>query len=333
MSILEKYAKLNSESCNVMNNIIDEIVSHLAKYIDINKYSIRLLDKRNRVSQRLMLSMEDTPKFIVKIMPNKSYIRTYELIESLYKKGAPFTKPLCGFKLTDTGDYCLVTYWAEGSEIVLSNMPNRDMVYPYSCTLANILHKLHDIRVDKNFLYVHMETELKLYLKTISDLKIDFCYKNEILNYIQNERISSINSIGYVHMDLHRENIIWSKCGEATLIDYETIMVTDTYREFVYAVGFHDHNEDIFWMATIWAYFNGRIPEDFWRKMRYYCFIQLLRMVIFEKKENNQEKIDWLCRSLYRTYDDLKSIEPQWFVKFKPFLRRMEHEMKCEIYK
>lgn len=315
-----------------MREIINELFSYLKKYTDLDSLSYKIIDKRNSISEKIVLVKNGIPKFMVKVTPIDYYIRSYELISFLYERGAPFAKPLCGFIIPNTRNYCLVTEWVDGFELNQDTFQDRFKIYPYSNNFAKTLHKLHNLKVDYKFPRVSIEDEIELYLKKIFDSKIDFLFKKDFLTFLQNNvHLVSKHDNNFVHMDVHIHNIIWSYNKSATLIDYENIMITDYYREFVYAVGFHDSFEDIFWFVTIFIYFNGKIPKDFWEKTRFYSIVHLLRMIIFESRENNQNKINWLCKSIYKKYNELNCIEPNWFIKYKPYIPQLESELDSII--
>ncbi len=315
-----------------MSGIPKEIFRSMEKYIDISCFSFEILEKGGGVSDKIILSKDGAPRFILRITPRNCYARTYECIDYLYKKGAPFSRPLCGFRLSGTGDYCLAANWAHGSELDVNSMKDRSEIYPFARKLAEALHRLHDIDVTCGTPCTSMEDEISLYFRTISDIGMEFPFKKEFMDFLRDGSSAGlVYDCSFVHMDLHLHNVVWAQDGQPTLIDYENIMITDCYREFVYAVSFHGWEEDIFWLAVIFLYFNGKIPQDFWQKTRFYSVVHLFRMLIFESRENDRKKINWLCRTIYNRYNGLKCAEPDWFIKYKAYIGQLEWELnQCQ---
>lgn len=311
-----------------MDILREELLSCLEKYIDTSYYSLEILEKKNRASQNAILSIKGEKEFFIKVTPADRYIRNYELIERLYERGAPFVKPVCGFFMPRQKAYCIVIEWMHGRMVECRGMCNRFAIYPYACGLVEALHGLHDIANESVEIISFLNEEIELYLKIIERERIHFCYDDEFLFELKNQHsLIENHSAKYVHMDLHCQNIIFDEKKQAVLIDYENIMLTDYYREFVYAASFHNTDEDIFWLSTIYMYFHGDIPQKFWEIVKYYSIVHLLRMIVFESASKDQKKIDWFSRSLYFQYQGLKSNEPVWFLRHKPYLGQLQEEL------
>ena len=93
-------------------------------------------------------------------------------------------------------------------------------------------------------------------------------------------------------------------------------MISEPWRDFVYATSFHEKGENMFWFSVLLEYFKYLIPEEFWKAIKFYSIIQLLRMVICNYQMKNNYAIERVSESLFTTYNGLKDCIPAWVKKY-----------------
>lgn len=275
------------------------------------------MKKRSRCEnvelKRIYLGKSTAVNYCIKTFEKFLFAKVYEgmcdmrfqAIKYIYDKNVKLIKPYYDFQVS-TEKRCMVLEWISGENVHI-NLENAERI-------VSILKELHSVQVPVKMPCNNMQEELEYYMRFIKNNLLSFKHKDEILDYlIQNIGLCR-NVYAFTHMDVHIGNFI--QCdGEIYLIDYENMSITDPWRDFVYAVFFHDPIEDAFWLWIIKRYFGDKIPENFWEIMKYYCYMQLLRMIICEYKKGSINKIEEIVSSIDRGFS-LESDRPKWIIEY-----------------
>lgn len=280
----------------------------LLKYIEkqINAIIISDCILINNLRKTNFIIETSNNKYFVKVFirnENKLYV---DFLNYLFSIENIFLKPVIFFSYLK--NYICLIYYFYDNKCLSNNILD-------SNEISKILIDLHSIKIPNKYINyrVNILDELNYYYNYLTNENIRFNYYVEIKNYLYENinRYSIEPSI--VHMDYHLNNLI-KYSNKTFLIDLENISIFDKYIDFVYAAFFHNSNEDLLWLNVINNYFNKNIPDEFWDKIKYFCYYQLIRMII-NNFENNID-YDCLVNSIYNGFN-IKCKYPKWYIKYK----------------
>ena len=215
------------------------------------------------------------------------------------------------------GIYFLQT-WVDGSdaEELIPTLTEAQQ-YHYGLDAGRALRKLHTIAAPsdipdwKTRFGAKIDRKLRMYQE--SPLK----YENDtpILRYIQeNRHLIADRPQTYQHGDHHIGNMMVDSDGTLVLIDFEKEDVGDPWEEFNRIV-WSAQTAPAFASGTVDGYFDGQVPEDFWRLLALYICNNTLGSlpwaIPFGEREITVMR-EQACQVL-RWYDDMRSVIPAWY--------------------
>lgn len=141
---------------------------------------------------------------------------------------------------------------------------------------------------------------------------IQFPYQKEIIKIVLNNIKDIVSPVGCVHMDLRPQNMIF-KGNRCILIDMETVAIDHIWADFTYAVDIHFLEERTFWFLFLNGYFDGNIPEAFWRETREQVLIKFLYLMKSNWNIGKMERQYDLAEKIYVDYDGGANYIPAWY--------------------
>lgn len=256
------------------------------------------VNKGRSTAVNFCISADNTPRYFVKVYDAGAGGNVIGSLDDDQLAGLEIVADLS----MEKGRRVMVTRWIEGRPLSGAADELQQM--------AALLERLHKTRVRKAGSGIWLE--LLRYRIYIWRNRVTFPHKREILAYLKRNRKQARNGKALTHMDMHRDNFMVDAEGKVHLLDFENLMVTDPWRDFVYAMTFHDPKENVAWYQVLQNYFRGQVPMEFWPTIRYYCFLQMLRMVICEHQKANQKQIDMIVDTVWNDYDGLCAVKPLW---------------------
>lgn len=250
------------------------------------------------------VSVHSVPRYFAKICkPSK---RCLELMKSLTKT-SPYFNRIEEVIPIGVRTSCILQEWKDGDSLIFSAGE--------ACQAAQAVKKLHSVMIPLRSPKVHIGLELFRHLLYVALHAVSIPHKKEILGFLKKNLSLCRKEYALTHMDLHAGNFHRDSQNAVYLIDYENIRITDPWRDFTYAVFFHEAEEDVFWYEFLRSYFNNSIPPNFWKTMKYYCYLQALRMMICSHQRKDQRHIDNLAESIWKNYHNNDQIIPAWYLR------------------
>ena len=250
------------------------------------------------------ISVHSVPRYFAKICkPSK---RCLKLMKPLTKT-SPYFNRIEEVIPIGIRNSCILQEWKVGSALIFSAGE--------ACQAAQAVKKLHSVMIPLGSPKVHIGLELFRHLLYVALYAVSIPHKKEILGFLVKNLSMCRKKYALTHMDLHGGNFRRNSQNMVYLIDYENIRITDPWRDFTYAVFFHEAQEDVFWYEFLRSYFNNSIPSDFWKTMRYYCYLQALRMMVCSHQRKDQRHIDNLAESIWKNYHNNTQIIPAWYLR------------------
>ena len=249
---------------------------------------IHRIRKGNSTSLNYCVFSKNMPVAFAKVYPSKDS-RRYEAIRLLKHMGAPFVSPLCDFELS-ADLHVMLLEWIDFDSLDVKTASAEEA--------ANLLKSLQHLPIPSWFQMPSLYSEVQSINRKIEESGVVFDHYDSILEYLQAtpDSVDSIKS--FVHLDFHLGNIAVFE-NTLYLIDYENISISHPWRDLTYAYLFHQPSENCFWKIFLEAYFQHETFNNFDRMMQYFCYIQLLRMILCEKEKHNESMISFLVDSIW----------------------------------
>ena len=271
----------------------------------------------------LVLS-DDDKKLLLRVSDIELYDEKkeeYEVIKKFASSGIEMNQPV-DFGVCNNGKnvYVLLT-WLEGCDLEEA-LPTLSVSEQYELGLkaGKILRKIHSIKYSeeetpKNTKKDKLLMKLDKYIN--SDVKID--NDEIIINYIK-DNIDDIWSVSptFCHCDFHPGNLIYMPNKEIGVIDFNRWEITDPYEEFYKLSSFGVEASIPYCVGQVISYFDGDIPNDFWKALKVYSSWAALYSIAWASKFGEEDIAKMVERAtrMIDDYDNLKLDIPKWFLNY-----------------
>lgn len=244
--------------------------------------------------------------------------KEYEIITKFSKLGFRMSMPI-QFGVCNAGQnvYMLLS-WVEGVDVeeMLPTL-SLEAQYQLGYQAGEILRKIHSMDVDDSDIPSKTKVEKKLRqlsLYEASDVRIEndeniIRFVKENIDYIWKQKPT------YLHGDFHPGNLIYTPDGSIGVIDFNRWGVGDPYEEFYKLQSFGREISNPYCIGQIDAYFDKRVPDEFWRALAVYVAHASLYSIKWAEKFG-QEEIDGMrkrCLQALEDYDYFERIVPGWY--------------------
>lgn len=259
--------------------------------------------------------------FLMRVSDLEEYDRKLQEYNFLKKIGqANLPVPKCvEFCKKDNSVYTLLS-WLDGEEVdkVLPGLTEKKQ-YELGVKAGNILAKIHKAAtLDKQpdawsdrYLGV-IEPRIEAYRAE----GVEFEGADRILNFIEENKhlLKQREQCGH-HGDYHMGNLI-TKGEEIFVIDWHTVdfdNIGDPWYEFN-RIG---AEYPAFASGQIDGYFDGKIPDEFWKLFALYLSASAITSVVWAKyyAPNKLNEILQLNKNVLDWFDNMKQSIPTWYVR------------------
>lgn len=266
----------------------------------------------NSLSENHLCVCEDSSRFFVKLYCSNN--STFAIQQHLYANSVSMPIPIHEQHI---GRNTYLAVYEYVTAFPVEAFPEKFSDKTLADNIAVELRKMHTLQMHRPPENIRQEIlKLILYINTEG---IDFYKKNEIIDYLLSNSVDvNENRVGVIHMDFHLRNVLISgeDNGRIIITDFENLSYGDIWRDFVYAALFHNQCENPLWYSIIMNYFDDSIPKQFWESVKYYCYVQVLRMIACEHMKENYSEINRLSESI-STQFPIYSYCPKWFEAIK----------------
>lgn len=271
------------------------------------KYKIKTSD-----GQTLLLRISDISNY-------DSKKKEFEIIEKYSKLGFPMSQPVDFGNCNDGKSCYMLLTFVEGVDLeqALPTLSEKEQ-YLLGREAGEILRKIHSITLDEGDIPTQTKRERKLWqlyrYEEATHLRVE--NDEDAIAYVKN----NINLIWqqnpvYQHGDFHPGNLIYMPDGQIGVIDFNRWEVGDPYEEFYKLESFGIDVSVPYSIGQIDAYFEDKVPEDFWGALAVYCAQAALFSIKWAEKFG-QKDIDGMverCKRAFENYDGFNSIVPKWY--------------------
>ena len=243
----------------------------------------------------------------------------FEVLKQLDDCDIQMTRPV-GFGVCNDGKsvYILLT-WLDGidADEALRKLP-AEKQYQLGCEAGRILRKIHQIPTPKNQIAwaERFNRKIDRKIKNYEECEINFEKADRMINYINDNRYLLANRPQtFQHGDFHIGNMIVNEHDELGIIDFNRYDYGDPWEEFNRIVWCAE-NSSYFASGRINGYFEGDVPEAFFKLMALYIGSNSLSSVPWAIPFGETEVRTMLMQveNVLKWYDDFKSFIPSWYL-------------------
>ena len=277
------------------------------------------VEKGWSVDKKYKVTLSDGSILLLRISPEyrrEAVQRSFHSMKKAEALGIPMCRALEWGECSE-GIYFLQS-WVEGSdaEEVIPKLPEVQQ-YHYGIEAGKALRKLHTIMAPsdvpdwKSRYGAKIDRKYRLYHDHELRYEDDEC----ILHYIQeNRHLIADRPQTYQHGDHHIGNMMVDSAGTLVLIDFEREDFGDPWEEFNRIV-WSAQAAPAFASGTVDGYFDGQVPEEFWRLLALYICNNTLSSLPWALSFGEREiaVMREQARQILMWYDDMRRVIPSWY--------------------
>lgn len=270
----------------------------------IEKYNISFVEPLTKgwsKDKKYILTSKDK-KYLLRLSNISLYNKKkeqFELLKKIEKLDINCSRPVEFGKLDEENIYMILTYLeGESCEDVLPRLTNEE-AYKLGIEAGQVLQKLHNIPVDTSNMSWKEKYKEKIprKIKALKECKYKLPLEDFLIDYfISKSYLMEDRPLKFSHGDFHAGNMIVHK-GKIGIIDFDKNTISDPYDElkpFCWNV----FKSEYFETGLINGYFNNKIPEDFFKILKYYSVESLISQLPWSVQFGEED-----IKTAYKVYD------------------------------
>ena len=259
-------------------------------------------------------------EFLLRIADGEDYEdkkREFEHLKKLGDAGLPVPKCIELAKSDDGRVFTLLSWiYGEEAEKLIPNMSLKEQ-YELGKHAGSILRRIHDAAPVTDTSKGWYERYFEVITPRIDAYKtegVPFEGSDRILNFIEeNRHLLKSRPLCRHHGDYHTGNLIVND-GKLWVIDWHTMdfeSIGDPWYEFNRL----DTKYPEFAKGQIDAYFDGNVPDEFWRLFALYISASAITSIVWAKywAPDKLDEIMGLNRSVLKLFDNMDNPIPTWY--------------------
>lgn len=263
----------------------------------------------------------DGSKFLLRISPMERYeqrSREFAKMQEAAALGISMPLPL-EFGACEEGIYVIFS-WIDGRDArdCVPGMPCQ-VQYGLGLEAGRILARLHTLPAPEgqpdwaDYFWTKTEQKISRYLTCGAQ------YENgeAMVRYLmENRYLLSNRPVTCQHGDFHIGNMMVERSGKLVVIDFDREDYGDPWEEFNRIVWCAQEAPE-FARGRVDGYFEGNVPEEFWRLMAYYVCSNSIGSLPWALSYGQRE-VDTITRQasdVLMWYDNMNKVVPSWYRK------------------
>ena len=279
------------------------------------------IDKGWSCDKKYRAETADGARYLLRVTPReKAATRPdmFRMQQAVASLGVPMCEPIeCGE--CDEGIYILQG-WIDGSdaEETVPALPEAEQ-NAYGVTAGEILKKIHTIPAPKDAVEWEARFNAKIdrKIKAYSECPIKFEGDSLIIDYVERNRALLCGRPQcFQHGDYHIGNMMIDNGGQLRIIDFDRYDFGDPWEEFNRIVWCAEASP-LFASGVVDGYFDGDVPEKFWRLLALYIGSNTLSSLPWAIPFGEREINTMLnqAKHILEWYDGMKNVVPTWYSK------------------
>ncbi len=260
----------------------------------------------------------DGTKYLLRITPENKSARCadiFRLQQTVAELGVPMCRPI-EIGECDEGVYT-VQSWIDGkdAEEVIEGLSENEQ-YNYGLDAGRILKTIHSVPAPTDVLdwEARFNAKIDRKIKMYSECPIKYENGEAFIDYInQNRHLLKNRPQTFQHGDYHIGNMMIEK-GKLIIIDFDRYDFGDPWEEFNRIV-WCAQAAPYFASGMVDGYFDGNVPEEFWKLLALYISSNTLSSVSWAIPFG-QDEINTMinqAKDVLFWYDGMKNPIPKWY--------------------
>ncbi|HEM2815739.1 TPA: phosphotransferase [Streptococcus suis] len=279
------------------------------------------LTKGWSTDQKYKVQLEDGRLGLLRIAERPAYEAKrleFQLVENLFGLGLPVAEPL-SFWADEESVYTLYE-WMEGQDMneVASSLSD-SVLYDLGCQSGKFLRILHALPIDQSLRDWNSFYQAKIDNKLAAYQAASHSYPNgsAMIDFVQaNRHLLAGRPIAYHHGDFHTGNFLLGADGKLKILDFDRYDIGDPWEEFNRLI-FTADLSPAFARGQVDAYFEGAIPEEFWRLMALYVTVNSLGALSWAERVDPLQipLMQEQAATISEWYADFTRWIPTWYLQ------------------
>ncbi|HEM5028185.1 MULTISPECIES: aminoglycoside phosphotransferase family protein [Streptococcus] len=278
------------------------------------------LTKGWSTDQKYKVQLEDGRLGLLRIAERPAYEAKqleFQLVENLFGLGLPVAEPL-SFWADDLSVYTLYE-WVEGQGMneVASSLSD-SVLYELGCQSGKFLRTLHALPIDQSLRDWNSFYQAKIDNKLAAYQAASHSYPNgqAMIAFVQaNRHLLEGRPIAYHHGDFHTGNFLRGQDGRLKILDFDRHDIGDPWEEFNRLI-FTADLSPAFARGQVDAYFDGAIPEEFWKLMALYVTVNSLGALSWAEQVDSEQipLMKLQAQKISEWYEYFNHHLPRWYM-------------------
>lgn len=278
------------------------------------------LTKGWSTGQKYKVQLEDGRFGLLRIAERPAYEAKrleFQLVEKLFGLVLPVAEPISFW--TDEKSVYTLYEWVEGQDMneVASDLPD-SASYDLGCQSGQFLRNLHALPIDQSQRDWNNYYQAKIDNKLAAYQAASHSYPNgqAMIDFVQaNRHLLAGRPIAYHHGDFHIGNFLLGADGKLKILDFDRYDIGDPWEEFNRLI-FTADLSPTFARGQVDAYFDGAIPEEFWRLLALYLTVNSLGALSWAEQVDPlqiplmKEQAD----AVWTWYQGYSRLQPLWYL-------------------
>lgn len=241
----------------------------------------------------------------------------FQLVENLFGLGLPVAEPIALW----ADDLSVYTFyeWVEGQDMneVASSLSDA-VLYDLGCQSGKFLRTLHALPIDQSQRDWNSFYQAKIDNKLAAYQAASHFYPNgqAMIDFVQaNRHLLEGRPIAYHHGDFHTGNFLLGADGKLKILDFDRYDIGDPWEEFNRLI-FTADLSPAFARGQVDAYFDGAIPEEFWRLMALYVTVNSLGALSWAEQVDSEQipLMKLQAQKISEWYEYFNHHLPKWYM-------------------
>ncbi|HFU4450371.1 TPA: aminoglycoside phosphotransferase family protein [Streptococcus suis] len=279
------------------------------------------LTKGWSTDQKYKVQLEDGRLGLLRIAERPAYEAKrleFQLVENLFGLGLPVAEPL-SFWADDLSVYTLYE-WVEGQDMnEVATSLSDSVLYDLGCQSGKFLRTLHALPIDQSQRDWNSFYQAKIDNKLTAYQAASHSYPNgqAMIDFVQaNRHLLEGRPIVYHHGDFHTGNFLLGADGKLKILDFDRYDIGDPWEEFNRLI-FTADLSPAFARGQVDAYFDGAIPEEFWRLLALYLTVNSLGALSWAEQVDPDQVplMQEQAATISEWYADFTRWIPTWYLQ------------------
>lgn len=256
-------------------------------------------------------------KYFVKFSNNRRFSEEFLSLLSIgnSKIGNVIQLPIITYNLNEINRQINIYNWIEGINLkkFLNSLTDDACIY-YGSRCGYLMKKMHFSMQRSGELKYDLLIKLKQYYDRIEAFGYRFKYNINYKQYLQDNIDILMRDIDpcFIHLDFKPKNLIINK-NDIYIVDIDSSRIGDPWLDF-YDKAFSLYpSREIFNAALIKGYFDGDIPESFWKYFKVLSVFALIQNTAWILPKKDYVYIRNLESYLWNAYDGFREFIPRWY--------------------